>query len=107
MAKNYTYGWKLKEAGYTEVPETEYTLQQKEHQDFIKALSDVVIKADCGWDGLEYKVMRKKVDNTSSITVINERIYMVLVVGDQAERWIPIEGNSKACNLQVLGENIF
>lgn len=102
MAKNYTYGWKLKEAGYTEVPETEYTLQQKEHQAFIKALSDVVVKADCGWDCLEYKVMRKKVNNTSSITVP----YMALVVGDQAERWIPIGGNSKACNLQVLGENI-
>jgi hypothetical protein len=33
--------------------------------------------------------------------------YMVLCVDGHGERWIPIDGNSKGCNLQVLGENIW
>ena len=47
MAKNYTYGWRLKELGYTEVPESEYTERQKEDKEFIDMLSNVVWKAGC------------------------------------------------------------
>lgn len=28
--KNYTYGWKLREQGYVEIPESEYTERQKD-----------------------------------------------------------------------------
>ena len=51
MAKNYTYGWRLKELGYTEVPESEYTERQKEDKEFIDMLSNVVWKAGCGGAG--------------------------------------------------------
>jgi hypothetical protein len=61
-------------------------------------LSNVVIKANCGWDGVEYKVMRLNND---------VRIYMVLCVGGHGERWIPIDCNSKGCNFSVLGENLW
>ena len=44
MAKNYTYGWRLKELGYTEVPESEYTERQKDDKEFIDMLSNVVWK---------------------------------------------------------------
>jgi hypothetical protein len=99
MAKNYTYEWEIKERGFVEVSEAEYTERQKEHGDFIKALSDVVVKAKCGWDGVKYKVMKNKLGHTAP--------YMVLYVGDNGERWIPVEGNSMGCNLQVLGENLW
>ena len=103
MAKTYTYGWRLKELGYTEVPESEYTEYQKEDKEFIDMLSNIVLEAGCGWTGVAYKVMRYT-DNS-----IEE--YMVLYVGAQKEvdcgRWIPISGNSKGCNLSVLGENLF
>jgi hypothetical protein len=33
--------------------------------------------------------------------------YMVLCVGGHGERWIPIDGNSKGCCLEVLGQNIW
>ena len=103
MAKNYTYGWRLKELGYTEVPESEYTERQKEEKEFIDMLSNVVWKAGCGWTGVAYKVMRYT-DNSIEK-------YMVLYVGSEEHieggRWIPINGNSKGCNLAVLGENLF
>lgn len=97
--KNYTYGWKLKEEGYVEVPEEEYTERQKEHKAFIDMLSDVVAKAKCGWSGVKYKVMYHPDDFYEK--------YMVLWCENGGSRWIPITGNSMGCNLAVLGENLF
>ena len=103
MAKNYTYGWRLKELGYTEVPESEYTERQKEEKAFIDMLSNVVWEADCGWTGVAYRVMRYTDGSIEK--------YMVLYVGSEdhmeGSRWIPVNGNSKGCNLAVLGENLF
>lgn len=102
--KNYTFGWKLKKMGYVEVPESNYTERQKDDKKFIDKLSEVVKEARCGWDGVAYKVMRYTDDGSIEK-------YMVLYVGAQKEvddgRWIPINGNSKGCNLSVLGENLW
>lgn len=97
--KKYTYGWMLKKQGYVEVPESEYTERQKEMKNFIEKLSDVIVAAKCGWDGVEYKVMKYTDDSIEK--------FMVLCVDGRGARWIPINGNSKGCNLQVLGENIW
>ena len=97
--KNYTYGWVLENQGYVEVPESEYTNRMWEMKLFIEMLSKVVVKADCGWDDVEYKVMKYTDDSIEK--------YMVLCVDGHGERWIPINGNSMGCNLQVLGENLW
>ena len=97
--KNYTYGWVLANQGYVEVPEDEYTNRMWEMKLFIDMLSKVVVKADCGWDGVEYKVMKYTDDSIEK--------FMVLCVDGRGERWIPINGNSKGCNLEVLGENLW
>lgn len=34
--KNYTYGWKLKENGYVEIPDSEYSSYQK----YMKSFSE-------------------------------------------------------------------
>ena len=34
--KNYTYSWRLKELGYIEVPEEEYTQAQNDMKEYIK-----------------------------------------------------------------------
>lgn len=98
--KNYTYGWHLQAQGYVEVPESEYTERMLDMKEFIDMLSDVVIKADCGWSSVRFKAMRYKDDNSIEK-------YMVLYVGQHDTRWIPINGNSKGCNLAVLGENLW
>lgn len=33
--------------------------------------------------------------------------FMVLYAGEHDARWIPITGNSKGCNIEVLGENLW
>ena len=97
--KNYTYGWMLKQQGYVEVPEANYTVRQMEMKEYIDMLSEVVSKAECGWDGVKFKVMK--------YTDSSFEKFMVLCVDGHDVRWIPIDGNSKACNFSVLGENLW
>jgi hypothetical protein len=68
-------------------------------QQYIKLLSDAIRKANCGWSGVEYKVM-KYIDGSIEK-------YMRLWVEDGGSRWIPITGNNKGCNFSVLGENLW
>lgn len=95
---NYTYGWMLKNNGYTELPEEEYTESYLDMKNFVESMSDVIKSSKCGWSGVKYKVMKLKAI---------EREYMVLWVDGGGSRWIPITGNSKGCNFSVLGENLW
>ena len=96
--KNYTDGWRLKQLGYVEVPEEQYTDRQKEMKLYIDVLSEAVRVAKCGWDGVWYKVMSSNG---------YDEPFMVLHTDDSGTRWIPIDGNSKGCCLSVLGENLW
>lgn len=98
--KNYTFGWKLKEQGFVEVPEEQYTDRQKDMQEYIELLSEAVIKAKCGWSGVRYAIMQY-IDGSIEK-------YMVLWVNDIDDgRWIPITANSKGACLSALGENLW
>ena len=98
--KNYTYGWMIKDKGYVELPESEYTENQIDMMKFIQSMSSVIVEARCGWSGVRYEVVKH-----------NEREdvleYMVLYCDGGGSRWIPIKGNSKGCNFSVLGENLW
>ena len=96
---NYTYGWHLRNQGYVEVPESEYTERMIDMKNFIDQLSEVVKEANCGWSKVVYKVMKYMDDSFEK--------FMVLYVDQHDTRWIPINGNSKACNIEVLGKNIW
>ena len=97
--KNYTFGWQLKELGWSEMSEDNYSDYQKERAEYIAILSEAVSKARCGWSGVKYAVMQHTTDAICE--------YMVLWVEDGGSRWIPIDGNSKGCCLSVLGENLW
>lgn len=97
--KNYTYDWVLKQQGYVEIPEEQYTDKQKDMKKYIEVLSEAVRKAKCGWDGVRYAVMKYTDDSIEK--------YMVLWCDNGGSRWIPITGNSKGCNFSVLGENLW
>ena len=97
--KNYTYGWKIKDLGYVELHESDYTDSMIDMKNYISMLSDVIAKAKCGWSSVEYKAMKGKHGDVSE--------YMVLCVDSHGERWIPINGNSKGANFSVLGENLW
>ena len=97
--KNYIYGWELKSRGCIEVPEDQYTDDEMSMKHYIDKLSEVVKAAKCGWDGVRYAKMQYPDGSISK--------YMVLWVEGGGSRWIPITGNSKGCNLSVLGENLW
>lgn len=97
--KNYTYGHVIKGRGYVEVPITDYNEHQLDMRKFVKSMSSVIAQAKCGWDGVRYEVMKHN-------EVMDTPEYMVLYC-EGGERWIPISGNSKGCNFDVLGENLW
>lgn len=97
--KNYTYGWFVRDNGYTEVSVTDYTESQIDMREFIKLMSSVIAESRCGWDGVRFEVMK----HSKRCDIVE---YMVLYC-DGGERWIPINGNSKGCNFSVLGENLW
>ena len=99
--KNYTYGWLLKQQGYKELPESDYTERKIEMKRYVDILSDVVVKAKCGWDGVKYKVMQYGGDGSF------EQFMVLHTDNIDHGRWIPINGNSMGLNLQVLGENLW
>lgn len=98
--KNYTYGWELKDKGYVEIQKESYDKYQKEMDEFICHTSNVIAEAKCGWDGVKYVVMKHKDCKDYSE-------FMVLWVKGGGSRWIPITGNSKGCNFEVLGKNLW
>lgn len=98
--KNYTYTFTIKERGGEELDWREWPENYFKHSTYImKFLSPALKEAKCGWDELLYKVIKYP---SGAIEP-----YMVLCVNGKPERWIPIDGNSDGCNLQVLGENIW
>lgn len=100
--KNYLDSWQMKERGYVEADESAYNNEWvMEMKEFIDSLSPIIKNAKCGWDGVEYKLMKVKNDFGSFAEA-----FMVLYC-DGGKRWIPIDGNSKGCNFSVLGENLW
>jgi hypothetical protein len=72
-----------------------------QHQKYVdKYLSPAVKAAKCGWDDLKYVCI--KYLNSDHVYP-----YMVLYVDNRPARWIPVDGNSDGCNLQVIGENLW
>ena len=98
--KCYTYGWAIKDKGYMELSEAEYTAEQIDMGNFIKSMSGVIVEARCGWDGVRYEVVR----HSERGDVLE---YMVLYCNGGGSRWIPITANSKGSNFSVLGENLW
>lgn len=98
IMRNFCYTEAIKYRGYVEIPETEYTEEQVEMKKYIDAMSVLIKEAKCGWEGVRFALMELNGYKDE---------YMVLVNIGRDIRWIPINGNSKACNFSVLGENIW
>lgn len=74
------------------------------HKEYVeKYLAPAVKESKCGWDDLKYVCIKYPNSDYADYACP----YMVLYVGNKPKRWIPVDGNSDGCNLQVLGENIW
>ncbi len=100
--KNYLYTFTiLDERGGRVCDLNELTSSHINHQTYVhRFLRPAVKAANCGWSDLKYLCI--KYPNNDHIYP-----YMVLYVNDRPERWIPVDGNSDGCNLQVIGENLW
>lgn len=98
--KNYFSNYTIKERGYEEVEFSSFTNGMYQKFMFIAKMAEVLRVAKCGWDDVTYRAMQNP--RTGDVDE-----FMVLYVGNRAVRWIPIDGNSDACNFAVLGENLF
>lgn len=98
--KNYVYTLTIKERGGEELDWREWPESYFKHSTYVKKFLSPALKASkCGWDDVIYQVIKYPNGEIAP--------YMALCVNGKPERWIPIDGNSDGCNLQVLGENIW
>lgn len=102
MSANYLYTHTIISDRKGEIcSQNELTVVHKKHQHYIHSyLRPALLMSKCGWDDLRYLCV--KYPNSDYLYP-----YMVLYVKDIPKRWIPVEGNNEACNLRVLGENIW
>lgn len=98
-----TYGWALRNDGFVEVSENEYTEHHKEKQKFLNNVSAVVLQAECGWHRVVYKLMRRGKDYEAEYAVLLTKSNDSSTGG----RWINISGSSKGAILRAIGENLF
>ena len=102
MAKNYLYTHTIlgdRKGKICNIDELGDVYQR--HRYYVNnCLAIAVRHAHCGWSDLQYICV--KYPGSDHIYP-----YMVLYVNDRPERWIPVEGNSYGCNLQVIGENLW
>ena len=99
---NYLYKHEIMERGYKEIPENEWPSHCKEMGKFIDSVSPIIQNAECGWNGVSYKVMEKECQGE-----IIQNSFLKLYNNGGGERWICVTGNSKACNLSELVNNIW
>ena len=102
MSKNYLYTYTILDDRKGQICSIDDLSDiQRKHQKYVHDfLAPAIKEAKCGWSDLKYVGIRYP----GSDYIYP---YMVLYVNDRAERWIPVDGNSDGCNLQVIGENLW
>jgi hypothetical protein len=102
MAKNFLYTHTILDDRKGKICNTnELQEVHVKHKQYIESyLQPAIIAANCGWSDLQYLCVQYPGSDYLYP-------YMVLYVNDKPERWIPIDGNSDGCNLQVIGENLW
>ena len=103
---NYTYGWKLKEDGWEEIPWREWAdLKGAEtygKKDFYvdNYLMQAIRESNSGWENVKYKLLKKD-------EYIEEYIVLCCDTKTDEGRYINVSGNSLAAIGQVAFNNLF
>lgn len=105
--KNYTYGWKLKEYGWEEIPWKDWDnlhngrLYKKKDFYVNSYLLPAVTKAKCGWEKVIYKIFKNNFGGYEE--------YIVLCYDNHNDdgRYINVSGNSLGAIAQTVFDNIW
>ena len=103
---NYTYGWKLKEDGWEEIPWREWadlkgaeTYGKKDYY-VSNYLMQAIRESNSGWENVKYKLLKKD-------EYIEEYIVLCCDTKTDEGRYINVSGNSLAAIGQVAFDNLF
>ena len=103
---NYTYGWKLKEDGWEEIPWREWA-DLKGAETYCKKdyyvsnyLMQAIRESNSGWENVKYKLFKKD-------GYIEEYIVLCYDTKTDEGRYINVSGNSLAAIGQVAFDNLF
>lgn len=109
MLVKYTYGWKLKEAGWEEIPYNEWAdlkgVETYNRKDFYvnNYLMQAIRESNSGWKNVKYKLFKRKGNEGS----IEEYIVLCYDTKTDEGRYINVTGNSLAAIGQVAFDNLF
>lgn len=103
---NYTYGWKLKENGWEEIPWREWAdlkgaeTYGKKDRYINNYLMQAIRESNSGWENVKYKLFKKD-------KYIEEYIVLCYDTKTDEGRCINVSGNSLAAIGQVAFDNLF
>lgn len=103
---NYTYGWKLKEDGWEEIPWREWAdlkgVETYGKKDYYVSnyLMQAIRESNSGWENVKYKLFKKD-------EYIEEYIVLCCDTKTDEGRYINVSGNSLAAIGQVAFDNLF
>lgn len=101
--KNYMYEFTIKERGYEPISFHDYTECQREKLRYVlNDLRPAVAKANCGWQDLDYQVMRTPSGMTTEFVIL-----WAGKINESGSRWMNVTGDSKGSVFSVVAENIW
>lgn len=101
--KNYAHEHQIKERGYIDLLPEEMTSCELEKYEFVKNhLARTLYEANCGWNNLEYKVMKTPSGIRTEFLVL-----WAEVIGYSGSRWINVTGNSLGAVMCAMCDNLW
>lgn len=101
--KQYLYQHDIEERNYKEIPVSEMNeFKLKKHKFVDEHLRPTVIAANCGWNDVEYKLMKSESGAETEFLVLwaGEK-------GNSGSRWINVSGNSLCAIMTEMCDNIW
>ena len=100
---NYMYEITIKERGYVDVSFEEFSQCEKDKLFFVVySLSSALRAAKCGWENLEYRVMKTPSGMRTEFLVL-----WAEEVGNSGSRWINVTGDSLGSIMCEMCENLW
>lgn len=101
--KHYMYEFEVKKLGYQNAQFREYTQCQRDKWNYVvQYLRPAISKANCGWETVEYTVMR-----TPSEIEIEFVVLWSGEINHSGSRWINVTGESMGSVMCSVCDNLW
>ena len=101
--KGYMHKITIDEYGYEPIPLRDYTdWQIKKLKYVLDFLRPAVVKANCGWENLDYQVMRTPSGMTTEFVTL-----WAGEIGKSGSRWMNVTGDSLGSVMCTVSDNLW